>query len=156
MTTHLDSFVRVTVVLGLALVSMPLLRRHSATVRRLVLSAAFASALAAPFMPVWRSSGPAYHALVGKLVAEPGASAGAATASASAVAHSVDWFVVAWAASALVVALRFLVGHVGALRIARRARPAADGDSDVRVSSEVDAPAVIGIVSPIVVVPTSS
>jgi hypothetical protein len=42
------------------------------------------------------------------------------------------------------------------VRIARRARPAADGDGDVRVSSEVDAPAVIGIVSPIVVVPTSS
>ncbi len=41
MTTHLDSFVRVSLVLGLALLSMPIFRGRSASVRRLVPSAAF-------------------------------------------------------------------------------------------------------------------
>ena len=58
MTFLLDSTIKVTVILGAALLVMPLLRRQSAALRHWVLASAIASAALAPFaqyvLPSWR------------------------------------------------------------------------------------------------------
>ena len=58
MTLLLDSTIKVTLILGVALLAMPLLRRQSAALRHFVLAIAVASAALAPFaqyvLPSWR------------------------------------------------------------------------------------------------------
>jgi TonB family protein len=58
MTLLIDSTIKVTVILGVALMVMPLLRRQSAALRHWVLASAIASATLAPFaqyvLPSWR------------------------------------------------------------------------------------------------------
>ena len=171
MTSYLDSFVRISLVLGFALLAMPLLRGRSAAARRLVLSLAFAAVLVLPLVPRWHVDAPAYHTLVGRVVVEPLAALGVQPSSATAVtlASSVDWIAIAWSFGALAMALRFVVGIVLARRLARRADApvgwaAATARAEqltrrravVRVSTAVDAPAVTGIIAPIVLVPRSS
>ncbi len=171
MTAHLGTFVRVALVLGLALLAMPLLRRQSASARRLVLTVAFAVVLVLPFLPAWHVEAPAYHALVGRVVAEPTVAAlGAQMAAAPKTARSIDWLALVWSAGVLFVAARFAIGLVLARRLVRRAHAApsvwatavaqaerATGrQADVRVSAEIEAPAVAGLVSPVVLVPESA
>lgn len=178
MTAHLMSFARVALVLAISLMSMPLLRTAPAAARRLVLSAAFVFALALPFVPAWHVDAPAVQALIGRAVAEPAVAAsgatGAQTGSIGATSAAIDWLVVAYAAGALAVFLRFAIGAVLAHRMVRRAVPiteSADGEGlravaraaarvgrpvDVRMSTEIEAPAVTGIVAPVVLVPMSS
>jgi len=154
MTSHFDSVVRVSIVLGLALAAMPLLRRASASARRLVLSVAFASALVAPFLPAWRVGAPAYRALAGRLVVEPVVARAAAVAATHAAARSVDVLALVWLAGALVVAARLALG-VARVR-ALVSRSAAGWAPSVRTSPEIAAPFVTGVLAPVVVVPASS
>lgn len=177
MTAHLMSFVRVALVLALSLLSMPLLRKAPAAARRIVLSAALVFALAIPFVPAWHVDAPAVEALIGRVVAEP-AVAGpvvfAQTATVAKTARPIDWLAIVYVLGALVVFLRFASGAVLAHRMVRRAVPLVEGaDSeglraiaraesrvgnpvDVRMSFEIGAPAVTGIVAPVVLVPASS
>ncbi len=173
MSSHLDAFVRVAVVLGLALLAMPLLRRHSAKARRLVLSVALASVLFVPFVPAWHVSAPAYRELVGSVVTDPAVAtleAGIGAASSAGGARSIDWLALVWAVGVVAVLARLVFGLFLARRLARRATPAplawaaaieeAERETGqravVRVSHEIEAPAVMGILSPIVLVPASS
>lgn len=173
MTSHYGSFVRVAVVLGLALLAMPLLKGRSASVRRLVLSVALASVLVVPFAPAWHVDAPAYRELLGRVVAEPVvAAAGVEVAAETSTVPlpSIDWLAVVWAIGAFVAGARFVRGLVLARRLVRQASEApavwgpaiADAERStglravVRVSSEIEAPAVTGVVSPVVLVPASS
>jgi beta-lactamase regulating signal transducer with metallopeptidase domain len=177
MTSHLDSFVRVSLVLGLALMSMPLLRGRSAVARRLVLTVAFIAALVVPFVPAWHVDAPATTAFVARVVPEPVARAVSiapapveTTLGATTYARAFDWLAIAWAFGALAVAMRFGAGLVLARRLVSRGGRAgaewheaiarAEQKTGVRavvvVSSRIDAPALTGIVSPVVVVPESS
>lgn len=164
MTAHLMSFVRVALVLALALLSMPLLRKAPAAARRIVLSAAFVFALALPFVPAWHVDAPAaVEALIGRAVAEPSvagaaghAATTASTASVSRASSPVDWLAIAYAVGALAVLLRFAIGAVLARRMARRAEPLVGHAIAVRRSREIGAPAVVGIFRPVVLVPESS
>jgi len=175
----LASLVRITLVLGLSLAAMPLLRGRSAVARRLVLSVAFASVLLLPFVPAWRVTAPGVSSVVGRLagrvVAEPSLAGAAAAPSpgVSTVASSGAWgdvLLLAWALGALLVAGRFLVGLLTVRRIAVRATPVPSAwalavdhaarltgrRAVVRVSSEITSPALAGLLSPMVLVPPSS
>ena len=162
-----DWFVRASVVLAFALLEVLLLQRRSAVARRLVLTVAFAAVLVIPLLPAWHVGGPTVHALVGRLVAEPsvaGPKSGAVLGRAlelsafatSSVANWRQWLGVAWAVGAFFVGSRFLLGLVLAHRLAKRASPATEAwgsiieraerasgvRAEVRVSSEIDAPAL--------------
>jgi beta-lactamase regulating signal transducer with metallopeptidase domain len=173
MIVHFTSFVRVSVILGLALLAMPLLKRRSASARRLVLSVALASVLVVPLLPAWHLNVPVYSRTVGRVVVEPivaAVGAQAAHAALPEVARSIDWLALVWSAGVLVVAARLVIGLVLARRLARRASPSPTAWESVvaqaelatglravvRMSSEIEAPAVTGIVSPVIVVPVSS
>jgi beta-lactamase regulating signal transducer with metallopeptidase domain len=175
MTSHFESFARVAVLFGLALLAMPLLVRRSASARRLVLAVTFAFVLVVPFLPAWHVSAPAYRALVGQVVVEPIAAGIGATGAnpapiASVVAYSLDPLTLVWTAGVFIVAARLVIGLVVARRLVGRAsrapiawetaRTQAERQTglraDVRVSSEIEAPVVTGIVSPVVLVPVSS
>ncbi len=173
MTSHFDSIYRVSLVLGVALLAMPLLKSQSAVARRLVLSVAFASVLVIPFLPAWHVDAPVYRALLARVVSEPSVAAigeQAAPLAATGVARSIHWLVFAWAIGACFVAARFLVGLVVAQRLVGRATSdptaweAAIASAErvtglravVRVSTAIEAPAVTGIVSPVVIVPVSA
>jgi len=171
MTSYLDSFVRVSLVLGFALLALPLLRGRSAAARRLVLSIAFAVALVVPLVPAWHVDAPAYHALVGRVVVEPLAAIGVSTSAAApvAVARSIDGLALAWSLGAFVVALRFGVGVLLARRLVASASAPVGWASAiaraeqrtrlravVRVSARVEAPAVTGMVAPVILVPAAS
>ncbi len=167
-----ETFGRAAIVLGLALLVMPLLRRQSASARRLVLSVAFGFVLVGPFLPAWHVNAPLYHELVGRVVVEPtaGGLAGKTLPGGSpALARSTDWLALVWSVGALVVVARLAIGLVVARRLVRRAVAAPLWDSviaraeretgrriDVRASGEIEAPAVAGLVSPVVIVPASS
>ena len=172
MTSHFDSGFRVALVLAFGLLAMPLLRGRSAVARRLVLSLVFGFVLVLPFVPSFRVHAPVVSGLVGHLVVEPIAAAAEASPASSPlhVASSVDWLVIIWSLGALAVAVRFAVGLVLARRLVVRSEPApACWDSAivhaetkmgqrpvVRISTEIEAPAVTGMLSPVVLVPASS
>jgi beta-lactamase regulating signal transducer with metallopeptidase domain len=171
MPTHFMPFVRVAFVLGLALVSMPLLRRAPATARRILLSATFVCVLVLPFVPAWHVDAPAVHQLMGSVVSEPAVAGAAADMLGNAKSSvSIDWLALVYVVGVLVVFARFAIGAVLARRMVGRAAPLEEGVDDrglhaaervgkpveVRVSSEVGAPAVTGIFSPVVLVPLSS
>ncbi|MDB4944647.1 MAG: Cell division protein FtsI [Labilithrix sp.] len=176
MISPLDSMVRVSAVLGVALLAMPLLRGRSAVARRLVLSVAFAAVLVVPFLPAWHVDAPAYRALVGRLVAEPLPAATAATevqaapATAAVGAWATTSLALVWALGALAVGAHFAVGLLLARRLVQRSSAPGRGWEDalalaeqktgiraaVAVSSEVEAPAVTGIFMATVLVPRAS
>lgn len=176
-----DWAVRASMVLGLALAAMPLLKGRSAVARRIVLSVALASVLVIPFVPAWHvdmnGAADAGRTLIGRAVAEPGVAAEAASgatdgaiATPATTTRPVDWVFLVWALGVVVVATRFAIGHLVARRIvARGSKPCeawehAIGEAEhktgiravIRVSPAIDAPAVTGILAPVVVVPASS
>ncbi|MBI5534150.1 MAG: hypothetical protein HY898_15615 [Deltaproteobacteria bacterium] len=173
MTALLDAVVRVSAVLGLALAALPLLRSSPASARRLVLWVAFVAALALPLVPTWHVDAPVLHGLVGRVVAEPaapGLPAPAIPAALPKVARPRDWLAIAWALGAMLVAARLALGLVAVRRMVRRASACPEAwqaaiaraesitglRAEVCLSSEVRAPAVTGLLSPIVLVPTAS
>lgn len=165
---NLDSVARVALLFGLALAALPLLRRHSASARRLVLAIAFGAALVLPFVPAFELAPPAYHALVGRLVSEP-AVAAATEPLVQLESRHVDLLAFAWVLGALVVAVRFVTAQRAARRLVLRATGAPDWaraieEAERRTglravvlrSAEVEGPSVTGVVEPVVLVPAFS
>ncbi|HEY2512945.1 MAG TPA: penicillin-binding transpeptidase domain-containing protein [Polyangiaceae bacterium] len=171
-------------VLAAALLAMPLLRRGASATRRLVLAVALASALALPALsaalPAWRVEAPALVAPVrGKLVAEAVTIGEAlaftpapASSSAAAASPRVSLLQVAgsvWAFGALLLLARLTANLVRARDAVRRAGPAPAWERArlraervtgvrllVRETPELDAPAVFGVFTPLVLVPPSA
>lgn len=154
---HLDTAARVALILGAALAAMPLLRGRTASARRLVLSLAFVASLLVAFVPARATTihvRAPYHELAARVIAEPAveevASAPIATRS-SGPSSCVDWLFLGWLAGALVVGARFALGFAIASFHARRARQTSQ---NVRISASIAAPAVAGVLSPVVLVPS--
>jgi beta-lactamase regulating signal transducer with metallopeptidase domain len=181
---------RAALLLGLALLSMPLLGRASAATRRLVLGLALGGAL---FMPLCSALAPAWRVPASSALAaprgvpelEPLVGAGQAPSVAAPLA-GVDTaapprsrpslgggaaaaIALVWALGALLLAARLGVGVVRSRAMVRRATPArswaravAQAEqvtglrADVRATVDLDAPAVTGILAPVVLVPPRS
>ncbi|MGD0530081.1 MAG: M56 family metallopeptidase, partial [Polyangiaceae bacterium] len=181
--------VRVAVLLGLALVAMPILRRSSSATRRLVLALALGGALVLPLVsamaPAWHVEAPsAVTSLRGVVVAEPvltaeraasaptGPSVPAATAPRAEVSpwlHPVALLIGVWSLGAALVLARLLAGILRTRALVRRATPAttwslasarAERSTGLRVAvkttDELDAPAVTGVLAPMILVPRAS
>ncbi|WP_394830956.1 serine hydrolase [Pendulispora rubella] len=175
---------RAAVLLGLALGAMPLLRGASAATRRLVLALALGGVLLVPgvsaITPVWHVETPA-SVLRGVVIVDPAPAddpatpAEVANAHPAAVRHEAAWLDPAralgglWALGALAVLARLGVGLVRTRAIVRRAaaspawsRTMARAQAsmgvraDVRVTEELDAPAVTGVFASVVLVPGGS
>ncbi len=174
---------RAAVLLGLALGSMPSLRRASASTRRLVLQLSLGGALAVPVLavvtPAWRIEAPAALLPAATPVAER-VTAGVEPATGRTVARLVRevsagrspapiaW--VLWALGAGLVLVRTAGGLARASRLARRATAADDRwaatiaaahartglRADVRVTDELRSPAVVGMWRPVVLVPPAA
>lgn len=172
MTLQFASIVRTAVLLALALVATSLLRRRSAVARRLVLTVAFAAVPIIPLLPAWHVGGPTYHALVGRLVAEPSGAAlgGAVARAAPAVESSSGWVSLVWWLGVVAVGARFAFGLFLAQRLVARAAPAPTAwrraiveaerisgkRAVVRVAPAIDAPVLAGLLRPVTLVPPSS
>jgi len=184
MAHHLAaSAVRAAALFLVALAAMPVLRRRSAATRRLVLVLAFAGALVLPaataLLPSMHVATPANAtAIRARHVVEPLVVALSSTApspAATASRGANDGFSfaaalsVVWAAGALAIALRFAAGAVRTARLVRRAQPLSGWDAvlarasaktgtsaTLRATTELDAPAVAGILRPVVLVPVSA
>jgi cell division protein FtsI (penicillin-binding protein 3) len=189
MTYHplLAGALRGALVLGAALLAMPLLRRAAASTRRLVLAIALVASFALPaasaVLPSWHVDAPVLASSPrGKVVAEPLVAADArasappaAVAPASRVATAawrIDPVALAasvWALGALLLVARFATGMARARGVARRASPAPGWERartraerttgvrvEVRETSELDAPAVFGVLAPVVLVPRAA
>jgi beta-lactamase regulating signal transducer with metallopeptidase domain len=178
--------IRVALFLGLALTAVALLRGTSSATRRLVLATSLAGALLLPVVsaavPSWRVETPLPVARFGSVVAVDSvvpAVEGAALAPAvlppathAEPARALDWAALAvgvWGAGVALVVARLLAGLVRTRRLVRRAtratawsRAVARAErttgqrAEVRETSELDAPAVAGIVAPVILVPRSS
>jgi beta-lactamase regulating signal transducer with metallopeptidase domain len=180
---------RASLLLGLALASMPLLRRTPAATRRLLLALALGGALVVPVAsvvaPSWRVEAPvsipslhvreSVEPLVESGSVAPRGAADAARAhDAPRSASGTRWdpeevAAVTWMLGALLVTVRLALGLARSSALARRAKPApawaralaraarASGvRADVRECDGVAAPAVTGIVRPVVLVPRAS
>jgi beta-lactamase regulating signal transducer with metallopeptidase domain len=165
---------RASLLLGLGLLAMRLMRRASASARLWVVALTLASVLVLPVIealaPHWRLA-PAWmgaaiplsgHApfaepLVGAAPASPLGAVSASTTNAT-VLGSFSWAGAAalvWAVGALVVFARAAVSMLRARRLVRRSRPIeAPSRAPVRFSEELDAPVVAGVFAPVVLVPT--
>ncbi len=179
---------RGALLLGAALVAMPLLRRAPAAVRRSVLAVALVGALAVPalsaVLPVWRVAPRiTAPAPLGFTIAEPvvigdpptstverGTTiAKAPTPEAATNVDAAPFLFAAWAFGALMVLARLGVGLWRSRAMVRRGAPApawalsarrAEATTrrraDVRVTRELEAPAVTGVFAPVVLVPRAS
>jgi len=175
---------RGALVLCAALLAMPLLRRAASSTRRLVLALGLAAALVVPVLsaalPAWHVRAPSLALpLHGRIVAErPVAGPAPAPATAPALSPAapsprrVDPLTLvtgAWALGALLLLVRLASSLARARAVVRRATPApgwerarararaATGVSvQVRETSELDAPAVCGVLSPVVLVPRAA
>ncbi|WP_394841647.1 serine hydrolase [Pendulispora brunnea] len=175
---------RGAVLLGLALVAMPFLRGASAATRRLVLALALGGVLLVPIVssitPSWHVEAPA-SVLRGVVIVDPAPVddptpvVAAGDAPPVAVHREGARFDVAralacvWALGALLVLVRLGVGLVRTRAIVRRAAESAAWSrtmaraqasmgvrAAVRVTEELDAPAVTGLFAPVVLVPGGS
>ena len=180
---------RVAVLLALALLAMPLLRRTSSATRRLVLVLSLGGALVLPLVsaaaPSWRVQTPGAVASLGSFEeadpvipasapaavsaqSEPASASSARAAPAPSFDPTIPLGCI-WALGAALVLARLLVGVAGTRRIVRRAAPArawalaaaragkATGlRVDVRATGDLDAPAVAGVLRPVVLVPAAS
>lgn len=166
MLFHLDSVLRVTLILGASLAVMPLLSGRPASARRLVLVIAFVAAAAVPLLPsrvaaLHVDAPAAYQELAARMIDEP-AVASSTTPAPAATASSPVPYALLWLVGALAVGARFALGFLVAAYRARTAARARSWDRlvdervDVRVSAAVRAPAVAGLVRPVVLVPVES
>ena len=184
--TCLALALRASCLLGLALLAMPLLRRAPASTRRLVLALALGGALLLPAVSALAPSlrvGPpvptfALHAPFAEPLSE-GAPVEAARGATALFPHVVarssfdidpaPALFAMWAIGAAAIVARLVAGLLAARAIVRRAVPApswsvavaqverATGTlAEIRATSELDAPAVTGVISPVVLVPVAS
>lgn len=158
---------RVSFLLAFALGVLPLLRGASASLRRWLVLLGVTASLAVPLFgfgfpgrPVVHVSSPAF---VGHVVAEAlspnvvqaplhGPLRGGVQPVSSSSSASNWWFAV-WAVGALVVAVRVIYGSLWAFRLSSASTPLRAG---VRVSAGVEAPVVVGIFRPVVLLPIAS
>jgi len=161
---------RASFLLALSLAMLPLLRGTSAALRRWLILLGSIAALTVPLL-AWAFPGrPVVHvaspALVGRVVAEalspnmapvpPQAAQHARAPSASSpLAPSTGLFSI-WAAGALFVVARVLRGAVWTRRLSAAATSPESARPGVLISSSIEAPVVIGVLRPIVLLPTES
>jgi len=158
---------RVSFLLAFPLALVPLLRGSSASLRRWLILLGISAALAVPLLALAFPGRPVVHvaspALVGHVVAEalspnvapvPVQVASQATARAASPRLSLNASLFSiWALGALFVAARVLRGGAWARRLSAAARPVQAG---VRVSAGIESPVVVGVLRPIVLLPTES
>lgn len=161
---------RVSFLLGVALAVLPLLRKASASSRRWVVLLGVSASLAVPLVALAIPERSVVQvpssAFVGRVFAEalsPNVAAArlpvtppATVPSASHWFDTRSWLFALWALGALFVVVRLLHGVVWALRLNATARPARPARQGVRVSSEIEAPVVVGLLRPIVLLPITS
>lgn len=178
----LVALVRVTLLLGVALVVGLLLRNHSAARRRIVWAAAVATALILPLLPStspwsWEIPLPAAASAVGVPDSSPEPVA-VAEASARSLPSVVSpgpgalvegvggWATALWAGGAVPAALLLLLGVFRASAWRRRAweprgetlrRAVAEhvegGGQPVRITAALDGPATVGLIRPCILLP---
>ncbi len=158
---------RASLILALGLLLSRCFRRSSALLRRSILLLTLGASLLTPAAVVAVHHRPIADVLpapaVARVIAEQlvdGPEQSVATGNrptfekAANPGHSWQpWLLGIWALGATVVLLRALVGLTLARRLARRATTAEEG---IAVSSEVDAPAVVGVFKPVIVLPSTS
>ncbi len=162
----LSIFLRVSLVLGVALAVALVARRASAAFRRLVLALGFGAALAVPLVVVALPRRPLVAVLptpslvhvVAEALVGGGAPPADARASVGAPAGSrrVPWEALAfatWALGAGVVVARLVAGAARGRRLVGRARPGPLGEL---VSGEVEVPVVVGWLVPKIVLPEAA
>ncbi|HET7539367.1 MAG TPA: penicillin-binding transpeptidase domain-containing protein [Polyangiaceae bacterium] len=167
LVSMLGIVLRASLLLALSLAALPALRGASAALRRWLVLAGLCASLAVPVLALSLPSRQLVYvpapAFVGHVVAET-LSANVASApvraNQSPMLHTPSsrlsasaWLLSIWALGALFVGARTLTGRLWARRLRATARPTADG---VSVSSHVEAPVVIGVFRPIVVLPVAS
>jgi beta-lactamase regulating signal transducer with metallopeptidase domain len=181
----LGDALRVAVLLALALLAILLLRGASSGTRRLVLAMSLGGALplVSATVPSWRVQTPDVVAsLRTVVVAEPvvpartpatvatqGKAVSFARVEPARSSDATALVACVWAAGAAIVLARLLVGLARTRRIVRRASLApawslaaaragrTTGQRvDVRATAELDAPAVAGVLAPVILVPQAS
>jgi beta-lactamase regulating signal transducer with metallopeptidase domain len=158
---------RATLLLFVALVAAGLLRQGSASLRRWLLLLGALAALAVPPLS-WAVTGRevmhvAAPRVVVHVVAEalssstaPPREAGYVGPLAEGRPSRTSWQAVLlaiWAAGALGVLLRVFLGLLAARRLARRAHST---EMNVRSSSDIEGPAVVGVFSPVILLPLAA
>jgi beta-lactamase regulating signal transducer with metallopeptidase domain len=158
---------RASFLLALSLCVLPALRGTSASLRRFLVLLGLLASLGVPLLALGLQGRPALQvpapAFVGHVVAEalapnvtPVSRHGAGKMSAQARSFSLrpsTWLTVIWALGALVVAVRAARAGLWTWRLSVAAQPVISG---VRLSSEIEAPVVVGLFSPVVLLPISS
>jgi beta-lactamase regulating signal transducer with metallopeptidase domain len=160
---------RVSALLVLALSVLPLLRGASASLRRCVVLLGVAGTLIVPLLGFDFLARPVVHVqseFVGHIVAEalsPDVVRVKApltrqidTQSASFVLKSNTWLIGIWALGALFVATRIAYAAVWTWQLRASAQPTHPPRAGVRISSQIEAPVVIGVLRPLVLLPNSS
>jgi len=169
LVSSLGIVLRASLLLALALAALPALRGASARLRRWLVLLGLSASLAVPALS-WAFPGrPAVHvtstAVVGQVIAE--ALSPALTRRALPVAQQQRaaaaqlssspsrWLFLIWAAGVSFVLARALHGGLWAWRLSAAARPTRFA-ANVRISSQIEAPVVVGVLRPIVLLPGSS
>jgi len=165
--SFLGIVLRASFLLALSLAVLPALRSASASLRRFLVLLGLTAALLVPLLS-WALPGrPVVHvtapAFAGHVVAEalsthvashpPLVVESAAAEPASFQLSPSAWLFLAWAAGALFVAARSLRAALWAFRLRGTASP---GQAGVGISAAIEAPVVVGVLRPIVLLPTSS
>ncbi|HYQ44795.1 MAG TPA: penicillin-binding transpeptidase domain-containing protein [Polyangiaceae bacterium] len=161
---------KVSFVLALTLGALPLLGRGSASVRRWVILLGVCASLAVPLLAVGFPRRPLVHvqstAFVGHVVAEALLADVApmrlqrvqhltATALSSPL-QPTGFLPMIWSVGALFVLARVLYGAAGAWRLSATSQPTRPARAGVRVSTGIEAPVVVGVFRPIVLLPAES
>src|SRR6478736_5731059 len=161
---------RVSLLLALALGVLPFLRGSSASLRRWLVSLGVCASLAVPLLALTFPGQSVVQVqtttFVGHVVAEalspslapnplpdlPRASVQVAPRSLSAS----SWLLSIWAVGVLLVAARLFYGAVWAWRLRASAVSVQSAKPGVRISAAIEAPVVVGILRPIVLLPVAS
>jgi len=167
LVSALGLVLRASFLLALSLAVLPALRRASASLRRWLILLGLSASLAVPLFALSFPGRPVVHvaapAFAGRVVAEALSTNVAPNPLHVARPASVQsarwrpspsaWLLSIWAAGALFVAVRALRGSLWAWRLSKAARPERAG---IRVSSAIEAPVVVGVFRPLVLLPTDS
>jgi len=162
--------VRATLLLAFTLSVPLLLRRTSASLRRCLVLFGLLGVLALPIIAFPIPGRPVLHVsstvLVGHVVAEalspavmrapPQVSSGTSAPTPSSSSSVRDWLLAVWAIGAGLVIARMLYGAAWARSVLAGAERRALANADIRVSSRIEAPVVIGIFRPSVLLPPGS